>query len=179
MSAQLSHVEQLTARMFYNVSVQSAFALEDPNVRFVVEFQQKDQAGLQGASKMADVKHQVYQTEVTDGRAAFEVRPENSPALSRVLMWGGDAKKVVDAVVDGCKQAENFSVNELGALPPAAGREIPPGASNRFLHLVIDPKFNSAHDVAALFAWNTLSDTEQPTLELMAWPIMKNAEAKQ
>lgn len=176
MTEQLSGVEKLAARMFYNVSVQSAFALEDPNIRFIAEFQHKDGIGQKGAASIDDVAHQVYQTEADGGRAALEVKPPNSPALSRVLMWGGDPEKVIAAVIAGCEAAETFSVEELPALSPAAGREAVPGLHNRLIRLSIDPGLNAAHDVAALFAWGASSDKDGATLELMAWPINRNAD---
>lgn len=177
MTPDLSHLERLAARLFYNVSVQSAFAREDPNVRFIAEFQQKDGVGTKGAATLDAVEHKVYESEAEGGRAALEVNPPNSPALSRVFMWGGRAETVTEAVIEGCGRSEHFRIEELAPLTPADGAAPREGARNRFVRLVINDSLNAVHDVAVLFAWGAASDKDL-TLEMMAWPIHKTAEFK-
>lgn len=175
MTTQLSDVERLAARMFHNVSVQSAFAKEDPNVRFVAEFQHEEGAGMVGARQIEDVENKTYTTEVSDGRLAFEANPKGSPALSRVLMWGGRREAVIEAIKAALSQSEHFKLEEMAPLPANAGVEVPEDAGNRLMRLVISEKLNAQHDVAALFAWGASSD-KAISLELMAWPIAKTAE---
>lgn len=175
MSDQLTELEKLAAQMFFNVSVQSAFAREDPNVRFIVEFKRKDEIGYKGALQIADVENRTYKIDVGEGRAVFEANPPESIALSRVLLWGGRAPAVIDAVLAGCRKSAYFKLEELPPRAVAEGVEAPEGAGNRFIRLVTNDDLEATHDVACMFAWGFSSD-KGFTLELTAWPITKNAE---
>jgi hypothetical protein len=161
--------------MFYNVSVQAAFAMEDPNVRFVAEFQEKAGLGIKGAAKIDDVESKTYEADVEGGKVALHTNPPNSPALSRVVMYGGRADAVIDALRRAFAQAENFRPVDMPPLPPAEGITPPEGAGNQFMRLVINDDLQAQHDVAALFAWGASSD-KSINLEIMAWPMMKAVE---
>lgn len=171
----LSNVERTAAELFFNVSVQSAFAKEDPNVRFAAAYNQKDMAGYQGAASMDDVERKVYQADVAGGTVALETNPDASPALSRVIMKGGRSGAVIDTVVDGFANAEYFSYSELASLPPAPGQAVPAGAGNRFFRLDINKDLNADHAIAVLFSWHAASDSDV-TLECLAWPFDKTMD---
>lgn len=173
----LTAVEQLAARMFFNVSVQAAFALEDPNVRFAVEFQRKDMAGYKGAVAMADVLNEVYETKVGGGAVALETKPKTSPALSRVLVKGARRKIVMDALIKGFEDAEYFTHTERGEALAREGSDLPEGSGNRAIELVIDKKFKTRHNVAILFAWEPDDSGDGEVIELSAWPLAKGLVA--
>ncbi|MEO0882340.1 MAG: hypothetical protein AAFY34_06365 [Pseudomonadota bacterium] len=173
----LSEVERAAAELFFNVAVQSAFAKEDPNVRFAVAFKQKDMVGYQGSADMDAVENKVYQSDVPGGSVALEANPKDSPALSRVVMKGGRANAVVDAVIAGCKEAEYFVPFDNGELPLAEGKQVRDGAGNRLLRLVLNEDLNADHDVLVLFSWHAASDPDI-ILEALAWPIDKTADIK-
>ena len=173
----LSAVEQLTAELFFNVSVQAAFAREDPNARFAAAFQRKDMVGYKGASTMDAVENRVYQSDVAGGATVLETNPKNSPALSRVIMKGGRAQAVIDAVVEGFASAEYFSAEHLGALPAAKGQIVPEGAGNQLYRLNINEDLNEDHAVAVVFSWHAASVSDI-TLECLAWPFDKKLDVK-
>lgn len=175
MTTELSELERLAARMFYNVCVQSAFAIEDPNARFIVEFQDKERVGMKEATNIDDVESKTYEANVEGGKVALHTNPPNTPALSRVIMHGGRAEAVIDALAEAFADAENFKPVDMPALPSAEGVTPPEGAGNRFMRLVINDSLQAQHDVAALFAWGASSD-KSINLELMAWPMKKAVE---
>ena len=175
MTTQLTELEKLAAQMFFNVSVQSAFVREDPNVRFIVEFKRKEEIGYKGALSIANVENRSYKVDVGEGRVVFEANPPNQIALSRVLLWGGRADAVIEAVLHGCRNAEYFKLEELPPRKGAEGVEVPEGAGNRFIRLITNDDLEAKHDVACMFAWGFSSD-KGFSLELTAWPITKDAE---
>lgn len=173
----LSPIENTAARMFFNVSIQSAFALEDPNSRFGAEFA-NDQAREAGNAKtMETVAHKIYEANMEGGSVAFETNPPNTPGLSRVLSKGGRAVAIIDAVLTGMKSAEFFSPVEQKPLELAEDAPVDASLGNRMVRLVISDRVEANHDVAALFSWSAGSDKIM-VLEMMAWPIDKSAELK-
>jgi len=172
----LSELERLVARMFYNVLVQSCFALEDPNHRFVIEFQYKDGLGTPEAKTLDAVENKVYETSVGEGQAVFIANPKDLPALGRIMMRKGNASAVMDALDAAFVGAEHFTPREEAPFPLAADADPVEGAGNRHIRLVINPELKATHDVAVLFAWGAASDKDI-TLDLMAWPVNKIAEA--
>ena len=173
----LSLIERTAARMFFNVSVQSAFALEDPNSRFGLEFNNEEAREAGDAKSMDAVNHKIYEASIEDGIVAFEANPPNNPALSRVIVKGGRAVSIIDSVLNGFKTAEFFAPVEQK--PLELNEDAPAGASlgNRMVRLVISDKVVADHDVAALFSWSTGSD-KRIVLEMMAWPINKSTELR-
>ena len=172
---ELSAVERAAAELFFNVSVQAAFAKEDPNVRFAVAFKRKDMIGYKGATSLDTVERKVYSADVPGGSVVLETRPKDSPALSRVIMKGGRSGSVIETLVKGFGEAEYFTSEECGTLPAAQGKHPPPGAGNRLVRLRINEDLNADHDVAVLFAWNAASDTDIE-LECLAWPFDKSLD---
>lgn len=171
----LSLIEGTAARMFFNVSVQSAFALEDPNSRFGIEFQNAEARAAGNAKTMDSVAHKLYEASIGGGNVAFETNPPNTPGLSRVIVKGGGAVAIIDAVLNGLKSAEFLTPVEQKPLEPAADAPKDPTFGNRMVRLVISNQVAADHDVAALFSWGAGSDKVM-VLEMMAWPINKSAE---
>ena len=171
----LSVLERTAARMFFNVSVQSAFALEDPNDRFGLEFKNDEAREAGQAKTMNAVSHKIYEAEIGAGSVAFETNPPNTPALSRVLVRGGRAVSIIDSVLNGFKSAEFFS--PLEQQPLELAKDAPKNASlgNRMIRLILSDRVAADHDVAALFSWSVGSD-KKINLEMMAWPISKTTE---
>ncbi len=178
---QLSQAETIAARMFFNVSVQSAFALEDPNARFAAEFQMKDMIGYKGASRPQDVERQMYEVPVADGKVALETNPKDSPALSRVLVQGARRDVLVDTILGGFDRTGYFEAVDQGPVGIRTGRgtghEALPGS--QVWELVIDPKFGSGHNVIAMLVAREAGQAGGEVLELMAWPIAKTARNAQ
>ncbi|MEO9970027.1 MAG: hypothetical protein ABJG15_09430 [Hyphomonadaceae bacterium] len=173
----LTPIERTGARMFFNVSVQSAFALEDPNMRFGTEFNNADAREAGQAKTMAEVVHKVYHADIDGGSVAFESNPPNTPALSRVVVQGGGAVAIIDAVLAGFKAAEYFTPLEQKPLERSEDAPVRENVGNRMVRLVISDKVAAEHDVAALFSWSSGSDKKM-VLEMMAWPINKNADLR-
>jgi|GEM_PF-2892076 len=171
----LSLLENTAARMFFNVSVQSAFALEDPNSRFGIEFQNAEAREAGNAKTMDSVAHKIYEADIEEGKVAFESNPPNMPGLSRVIVKGGGAVAIIDAVLSGLKAAEYFTPREQKPLERLTDAPQDASHGNRMVRLVISNKVAADHDVAALFSWSAGSDKVM-VLEMMAWPINKSAE---
>ncbi len=171
----LSQLESTAARMFFNVSVQAAFALEDPNSRFGIEFQNAEAREAGNAKTIETVAHKIYEAELDGGSVAFETNPPNTPGLSRVVAKGGGAVAIIDAVLNGMKAAEYFTPLEQRPLEPLEDSASDPSLGNRMVRLVISEAVAADHDVAALFSWGLGSD-KALVLEMMAWPINKSAE---
>lgn len=175
MPVQLTQPEQLAARMFTNVSVQSAFSLEDPNVRFIAEFKYEPGVGTQGATKVEDVPHKTYSTEVDGIQIVLETNPPGNPALSRVLVDKGRAPVMIDALREAYDTVEHFEYGGEAVLPLADGAVAIPGMTNRMIRLVINTDlFKAEHDIAVLVSWIE-NDESQQQVELAAWPIAKQA----
>lgn len=170
-------IERTAARMFFNVSVQSAFALEDPNKRFGIEFKNAEATEAGNARTIASVAHKIYEATIDDGTVAFETNPPNTPGLSRVLVRGGGAVTIIDTVLRGFKAAEFFSPIEQKPLEFSDEASVEAHMGNRIVRLVISDEVAAEHDVAALFSWSSGSD-KKIALEMMAWPINKNAELR-
>ena len=173
----LSPLENTAARMFFNVSVQSAFALEDPNSRFGIEFQNAEARAAGNAKTMDRVVNKIYRAEMQGGQIAFEANPPNTPALSRVIAKGGGAVAIIDAVLNGMKSADYMTPVEQKPLELRADVPEDPSLGNRMVRLVISDEVAADHDVAALFSWGADSDKVM-ILEMMAWPINKSAELR-
>lgn len=173
----LTPIERTGARMFFNVSVQSAFALEDPNMRFGMEFNNADAREVGQAKTMAEVVHKVYRADIDGGSVTFEANPPNTPALSRVVVQGGGAVAIIDAVLGGFKTAEFFTPLEQKPLERSDNAPVKENLGNRMVRLVISDNVTAEHDVAALFSWSSGSDKKM-VLEMMAWPINKNADLR-
>lgn len=177
MATDLQGIERLAARMFFNVSVQTALALEEPNQRFGIEFQVEEATKLPQVKSLADVVSKSYVTETKDGKLTFITNPKDLPALSRVVMQGGDAMAVMDALDAAFTEADAFTAHEETPFKQADGKPLADGAGSRRLTLRINEERDAKHDVTLLFAWGGASDKDV-TLDLMAWPIDKIADAK-
>ncbi|MEM9670257.1 MAG: hypothetical protein AAF950_15145 [Pseudomonadota bacterium] len=173
-SSHLTAVEQTAVEIFFNVSIQSAFGLEDPNVRFAVARQQKDMIGYKGTQILSDVENRSYVADVKDGEVIFEANPPTIPALSRVVCKGGRRKEMIDTVFKGFIAADYITYQDLGALPAQVGRPLPEGAGNRAVRLFTNPDLKLQHDVLVVFSWGTSSEPDV-TMEFLAWPIDKAA----
>ncbi len=174
----LTPIETAAAHFFYGVSVQSAFALEDPNDRFAKTFNNPDAAKAGGATSPAEIQNRVYKANVTGGEVLLETGPKNVPAMSQVLMRGGRRDALIDALMAEFDQAEHFSeVRVLDPLPMTPEQEAA-GAGNKNLVLVIHPDRGADHDVAVLCAWGPGAGGGT-TLELSAWPIDKETDPAQ
>jgi len=173
----LSDVEALAARMFYDVAMQAAFALEDPNSRFAHVFAHKDAMGPRVAT-LADVPSRSYDTEVDGTFVLFQVRPTNSQALSRVLVQGGVRMTLIKFLEEAMAEAEYFELKYLGSAEPLKNLTNHPTDIGNFIYrLTINADINAVHDVAVMFAWGLSSD-KGTMMELSAWPIDKDAELK-
>lgn len=172
MPVELTEPERLAARMFTNVSVQSAFSLEDPNVRFIAEFNHKEGVGTQGATKIEDVPNKTYHTDVNGVTVMLETNPPNNPALSRVLVDKGRAPVVMEALQEAFDGVEYFAYGGESVLPPSKEIGPVPGMTNRLIRLVIGDNYNAEHDIAVLMTWIEDDETAQQ-VELAAWPIKK------
>lgn len=173
MSTELTRPEQLAARMFTNVSVQSAFALEDPNVRFASEFNHEPGVGMQGATKVEDVANKTYHTDVDGVQVVLETNPSNNPALSRVLVDVGRAPVLIDALRKAFEMVDQFEYGGEAVLPLADGAVAIPGMTNRMIRLVINTDlFTAQHDIAVLVSWIE-NDESQQQVEMASWPIAK------
>jgi len=170
----LTAVEQTAVEIFFNVSIQSAFGLEDPNVRFAVVRQHKDMIGYEGTTNLPEVENRSFQTDTVDGSVIFESNPPNIPALSRVICKGGRRKEMIDTVFKGLMEADHITYQDLGALPARPGQTVPEGAGNRAVRLLTDESLKLAHDVLIVFSWGMAADPSV-TLEFLAWPIDKAA----
>ena len=171
----LSLIESTAARMFFNVSVQAAFALEDPNSRFGIEFENPEARAAGNARTMQSVAHKIYEAKVEGGELAFETNPPNTPGLSRVIAKGGGAVAIIDAVLSGLKTAKYITPLEQKPLELLPDVTDDASMGNRMVRLVISDDVAAEHDVAALFSWSADSDKVM-ILEMMAWPINKSAE---
>lgn len=178
MATDLQDMERLAARMFFNVSVQTALALEDPNQRFGLEFQFEDALKTKQVTSFDDVVSKSYVTELEEGKLTFITNPEGLPALSRVVMQGGDALAVIKALDEALAQGEKYTAREETPFPQSDGKPLPEGAGSRHITLLLDEELKPKHDVTLLFAWGGASD-KNITLDLMAWPVDKIADAKQ
>ena len=178
MATELQGMERLAARMFFNVSVQTALALEDPNERFGVEFQFKEALEMPRVKSFEDIVTKSYVTEMEEGKLTFISNPKGLPALSRVVMQGGDAMAVISALDSALAQGEKYTAHEETPFPRADDSPMPEGAGSRRITLLLDDELKPKHDVTLLFAWGGASE-KSITLDLMAWPVDKIAEAKQ
>lgn len=176
MAIDLQGIERLAAQMFFNVSVQSALALEDPNQRFGIEFKHEDALKQPQVTSFEDVASKSYATELEEGKLTFITNPKGLPALSRVVMQGGDAQSVIDALDGALAQGEKYTAREETPFPQAEGNVMPEGGGSRRITLLLDDALKPKHDVTLLFAWGGASDKDI-TLDLMAWPVDKIAEA--
>jgi len=171
----LSQLERIAARIFFEVSIQSAFVLEDPNTRFGIAFKNADARAAGGAKSLEAVAHKIYESDIGSGAMALETNPPGLPALSRVVTKGCSAVKIIDAVLYGLKSAEHLSPVEQRPLELAEGVAVEPNSGNRMVRLVISDNVVADHDVAALFSWHPGSD-KGTVLEMAAWPIHKTAD---
>jgi len=174
----LSELEHLAARMFFNVSMQTALALEDPNQRFGHEFQFEEALKQPQVKSFDDVVSKSYVTELEGGKLTFITNPAGLPALSRVVMQGGDAMAVMKVLDEGLAQGEKYTAREETPFPQADGHPMPEGAGSRGITLLLADELEPKHDVTLLFAWGGASDKDI-TLDLMAWPVDKIADTKQ
>lgn len=171
----LSDVEALAARMFFDVAMQAAFALEDPNSRFAQVFQHKDAMGPY-VKTLAEVPSRNYDTEVDGTFVMFQVKPPNSPALSRVLVQGGVRMALIGFLEKAMDEAEYFKLNHLGSAAPLRDLSNHPTDIGNFMYrLAINSDIKAVHDVAVMFAWGLSSD-KGTVMELSAWPIDKAAD---
>lgn len=175
LSTELTELEQLVGRLFYNVGVQACLGLEDPNVRFAVEFKSDRARKIPKAEKLKDIVSVTYTNKMDDGTATLVTNPKNMAALSRVLMEGGNAEAVISALEEAFAGEGTITVEEGAPFPLKEGEVIPEGAGNRFLRLVTAPTRDTNHDVAVLFAWGGASD-KRITLDLMTWPMNKKVD---
>lgn len=173
----LLEIERVAACMFFDVAMQSAFALEDPNARFAIAFQHADALGP-NVTKLGDVASRSYTIEVDGITSTFDVRPPNSRALSRVLLQGDVRHGLMEFLIDGMDKAAYFDLKDLGltALPEEITEQ---GADSgiRTFRLVVHDGLDKTHDVIAMFAWGLASD-KGAKMELSAWPIDKTVEFK-
>ena len=170
--------ETLAAKMFFDVAVQSSFALEDPNARFADVF--KREITIEGvpAKSFDDVVPQVYEAEIEEDYIAFTVKPKNSHVWSRVLMSGVPRQTFITFLEDAMKGVDYFKMEAIGAVDWIKySTSNPDNNGNLVYRLTIDPKLNSAHDVAVIFAWSDTSVKGELT-ELSAWPIGKDVDLK-
>ena len=168
----LSDVEALAARMFFDVAMQAAFGLEDPNSRFAQVFEHKDAMGPRVAT-LAEVPSRNYDTTVDGTHIVFQVKPANSPALSRVLLQGGVRKPLIRFLEQAMEDADYFTLESLGSAEPLKDLSDHPTDIGNFMYrLAIDPDLKQPHDVAIMFAWGLSSD-KGTMMELSAWPIDK------
>lgn len=168
----LSEAEAVAARMFFDVSMQAAFGLEDPNSRFAQVFAHKEAMGPRVAT-LAEVPARNYESTVDDTYLAFQVRPDNSPVLSRVLVQGGLRKSLIRFLENAMNDADYFTLQPLGSAEALEDlTEHPTDIGNFMYRLVIDEDLKRSHDVAVMFAWG-LSSEKGTMMELSAWPIDK------
>lgn len=177
MEQELTEFEQLVARMFFNVGVQSSLALEDPNQRFGIEFQHQDAIDTPPAAKFENIQNKSYVTKTDAGTATLITNPKDLPATTRVVMQGGNAVSVIKALDGAFAQADKYKVQEGAPFPVSAGNVAPKGSGNRFMTLILNEEFKAEHDVAVLFAWGGISDS-RVTLDLMTWPMDKSVDAQ-
>ena len=171
-TSKLSEVEAVAARMFFDVSLQAAFGLEDPNSRFAEVFAHKDAMGPRVAT-LAEVPARTYESLVDNTHLVFQVRPENSPVLSRVLVQGGVRKSLIGFLEQAMEDADYFTLESVGSAEPLKDlSEHPTNIGNFAYRLVIDADLKQPHDVAVMFAWGLSSD-KGTVMELSAWPIDK------
>lgn len=171
----LSAVEVVAARMFFDVAMQSAFALEDPNSRFAQVFEHKDAMGPVVAT-LADVPARTYNAEIDGTTLLFQVRPPNSMALSRVLVQGEQRKPLIAALEKAMEEANYFDLEPLGSAEPVQDlSEHAKDVGNFMYRLKIHEELGKNHDVAVIFAWGLSSD-KGTMMELSAWPTDKNAD---
>lgn len=171
----LSETEALAARMFFDVALQSAFALEDPNARFAIVFQEKSAMGPR-VETLAEAPARTYEAEAGGAYLAFQVRPPNSRALSRVLVQGGVRMTLIRFLEKAMEDADYFTLNFMGSAEPLKDlSEHPTDIGNLIYRLAINPDLKTVHDVAVMFAWGLSSD-KGSMMELSAWPIDKTVE---
>ncbi|MEL7129030.1 MAG: hypothetical protein AAGK23_05745 [Pseudomonadota bacterium] len=171
--ADLTEAERVAARMFFDVTMQSAFALEDPNSRFAVVFENKEAMGPKVAT-LADVPRRTYDAVVDGTELLFDVRPEDSVALSRVLIQSDYRReKLMEFLVEAMDKADYFQLHDLGqAIRNMDPEDLPPNVGNRTFRLEINADLNTKHDVAVMFVWGLPSD-RGTMMEFSAWPIDK------
>lgn len=168
----LSDVDALAARMFFDVAMQAAFALEDPSLRFAQVFAHSDAIGPRVA-KLADIPSAAYDTVVDNTDIIFQVKPPKSPALSRVLVQGGPRPLLMRFLEDAMETADYFTLESLGSAEPAEDLSGHSSDIGNFMYkLVINADLDTVHDVAVMFAWGLSSD-KGTMMELSAWPIDK------
>lgn len=168
----LSEVEAVAARMFFDVSLQAAFGLEDPNARFAEVFAHKEAMGPHVAT-LAEVPARTYESLVDNTHLVFQVRPENSIVLSRVLVQGGPRASLIRFLEQAMKDADYFTLEPMGSAEPLKDlSEHSTDIGNFTYRLVIDADLKRSHDVAVMFAWGLSSD-KGTVMELSAWPIDK------
>ena len=114
---QLTDLERLVARMFFNVGIQSSLALEDPNHRFAVEFNSDPASLSPEATQLADIVSATYKNTMKDGTAILITNPKDKPALVHVVMKGGNPEAVMSALDEAFAQTENVTIMER---PPLA-----------------------------------------------------------
>jgi len=176
-SHKISKAEAVAARMFFDVAMQAAFGLEDPNSRFAEVFEHKDAMGPRVAT-LAEVPAKIYESIVDGVQLVFQVRPDNSPALSRVLVQGGLRNPLIRFLEQAMEDADYFTLQSLGSAEPLKDLSDHPTDIGNFMYrLVIDADLKQPHDVAVMFAWG-LSSAKGTMMELSAWPIDKAADVK-
>lgn len=169
---ELSAAEKAAAQLFFNVCIQSAFLMEDPNMRYKDVFNRTDMDHIPEAKTGQDIVRGVYQGKFPDGDVAFEANPENTPAWSRVLMTGGRPEATKDLIMGGVTGNEVFTKIERFPLILPGGAQLPPGNSAERFVVTIDPKLNTPHNVILEFRVNTVG-VENPVLDCLAWPELK------
>ena len=175
---ELTELEQLVARLFYNVGIQAALCLEDPNQRFAVEFKSERAQRITKATQFKEIVSVTYSSELDDGAAILVTNPKGSPALARVIMQGdGDSDAVMAALVDAFTKENDFTMTEGDPFPVTEGHVLPEGAGNRFMKLITGPEMNCNHDVAVLFSWGEASG-KRITLDLLTWPTDKSSNGQ-
>ena len=173
----LSEAEAVAARMFFDVSMQAAFGLEDPNSRFAEVFKHKDAMGPRVAT-LADVPSRAYDAVVDGVDLIFQVKPANSPALSRVLIKGGIRIPLMRMLEKAMYDADYFDLEKLGTADALTDlSDHPTEIGNYMYRLKIKEELGRAHDVAVMFAWGLSSD-KGTMMEFSAWPIDKSSDVK-
>lgn len=171
----LSEAEKLAVRLSFDVALQSAIALEDPNERLFLRFGDlnlfEQPPKLPSAREVSsdELSNHRYEIEVEGGILGFEVNPPDVPALTRVALIGGRPEAVMSKLLLAFDRTNGFQAFEL---PPL--RMVEPdnldGAGNRFFRLQSAVDRNRHHDVACLLAWLTLENGSK-LLEITAWPV--------
>jgi len=173
----LSEAEKLAVRLCFDVMLQSAFALEDPNERFWKSYghlskTEQPARGPTGREVSSDeLANHLYELKTHGGVVGLEVNPPDAPALARVVLIAERVTVAMDKILLAFERAALFTVHELPPLKMTHPTEAETGG-NRFFRLVTDAGRKISHDVTCLLAWIDLEDGAK-MLEITAWPVEK------